>query len=37
MLANIFTPVAAANDLANFNADSLGTYRLFLEKTGYAA
>lgn len=37
MLANIYTPVASANSLANFNADSLGTYRLFLEKTGYAA
>lgn len=37
MLANIYTPVAAAADVTNFNADSLGTYRLFLEETGYKA
>jgi len=34
MLANIFTPVAASAKVTNFNADSLGTYRLFLENTG---
>lgn len=36
MLATIFTPVAASSKIANFNSDSLGTYRLFLEKTGFA-
>jgi peptide/nickel transport system substrate-binding protein len=34
MLAYIFTPVASAPNLTNFNADALGTYRLFLEHTG---
>jgi peptide/nickel transport system substrate-binding protein len=33
MLAYIYTPVASASDLTNFNADALGTYRLFLEDT----
>jgi peptide/nickel transport system substrate-binding protein len=37
MMQNIFTPVASAKTLNNLNADALGTYRLFLEKTGFAA
>lgn len=36
MLATIFTPVAGSNRLADFNADALGTYRLFLQNTGFA-
>jgi peptide/nickel transport system substrate-binding protein len=37
MLANIYTPVATGSNVASFNADSLGTYRLFLEHTGYSS
>jgi ABC-type transport system substrate-binding protein len=36
MLAYIFTPTATAANVAGFNADALGTYRLFLEKTGFS-
>jgi peptide/nickel transport system substrate-binding protein len=36
MLAYIYTPVATASNVGNFNADSLGTYRLFLEDTGFS-
>jgi peptide/nickel transport system substrate-binding protein len=37
MLAYIYTPVASVSTLQNFNADGLGTYRLFLEKTSLSA
>jgi peptide/nickel transport system substrate-binding protein len=36
LLAYIYTPVASVSNLVNFNADALGTYRLFLEDTAYA-
>jgi peptide/nickel transport system substrate-binding protein len=36
MLAYIFTPTATAANVTGFNADALGTYRLFLEKTGFS-
>jgi peptide/nickel transport system substrate-binding protein len=36
MLAYIFTPTATTANVTNFNADALGTYRLFLEKTGFS-
>lgn len=37
MLAYIYTPVASASNLTDFNADALGTYRLFLEQTGLSS
>ena len=37
MLANIYTPVVSSAELEGLNADVLGTYRLFLEHTKYAA
>jgi peptide/nickel transport system substrate-binding protein len=36
MLAYIFTPTATTANVTGFNADALGTYRLFLEKTGFS-
>ena len=36
MLAYIYTPVATTPNVGDFNADSLGTYRLFLEDTGFS-
>ncbi|WP_156787777.1 ABC transporter substrate-binding protein [Rubrobacter xylanophilus] len=36
MVAYIFTPTATTLDVTGFNADALGTYRLFLEKTGFS-
>ncbi len=37
MLAYIYTPVASINTIQNFNADALGTYRLFLDNTSLSA
>jgi ABC-type transport system substrate-binding protein len=36
MLAYMYTPSATTSNVSNFNADSLGTYRLFLEDTGFS-
>ncbi len=37
MLAYIYTPVATTPNVGDFNADALGTYRLFLEDTGLSS
>ena len=36
MLGYIYTPVATTSNVSGVNADALGTYRLFLEETGFS-